>query len=322
MDSQNKTTYLLAGESGGSKTVLCLLGTGGELLNRIETGGVAAIKAGMLPVKQYLSEGIGKIREATGIKTDQIIHCYFSLGGPNQQEVETALKECLPATRITVGREADGDMIMTCLPYFNCAAAVLAGTGTAAVGESNGKRRFAGGWGYELDDAGGGGKIGRDALNAFLRALDRREKPTSLSAAFSHLTDNINLETFSGRMELKRKIHLLSRKQIAALTPKVYACFLSGDAVAAEIITKAAGDIAALAAAVTPDGESRILCLGGIFKLGQEFRDMCSKALKKLCPGSELVFRDNFDLAKGACLMVLKMSGSQVNIGELGHDKI
>ena len=204
--------------------------------------------------------------------------------------METALNECLPGARITVGREADGDMIMACLPHFNCGAAVLAGTGTVAVGESGGKRRFAGGWGYEFDDAGGGGKIGKDALNAFLCALDRRGKPTSLSAVLSHLTENMNLETFSGRMELKRKIHLLSREQIAALTPKVYACFLSGDSIATEIITRAAKDIAALADAVAPEGKARILCLGGIFKLGQEFRNLCSGALEKSRPECELVF--------------------------------
>ena len=135
MSSQNSENYLLAGESGGSKTVLCLMQGTGKLISRVETHGVASVKNGILPVKSTLCEGIQKVLEKTGAEKRQISHCYFSLGGPNQEELENALKDCLPSSEIKVGREADGDLIMACVPYFDCMTAVMAGTGTVAVGE-------------------------------------------------------------------------------------------------------------------------------------------------------------------------------------------
>lgn len=318
MNLQNNTKCLLAAESGGSKTVLCLLKKTGEVIFRTETSGVAAIRDGLLPVKQILSESIDRLCKETGIPVEEISHCYFSLGGPNQEEVELALKDCLPATEITVGREADGNLIMTCVPYFNCTAAIMAGTGTVAVGEFKEERYFAGGWGYEFDDAGGGGKIGRESVSTFLQAIDRRKPKTSLSEIFSPLLSDIDINTFQGRMKLKQVVHALDRKKLASYAPEVYGHFKRGDLAATEIIIRAAKDIAVLSAAVVPEknGMNRIgiLCLGGIFKLGEEFRNMCSAYLKELRPECELVFRDDFDLTKGACLMVLKISGSNIAI--------
>ena len=204
-------------------------------------------------------------------------------------------------------------------------AAIMAGTGTVAVGEFKGERYFSGGWGPEFDDAGGGGKIGKDALVVFLQALDRRRTPTSLSEIFkSLLSSDIDLNTFSGRMKLKQKIHAFDRKKLASHAPEVYGHFKRGDAAATEIIIRASKDIATLAAAVIPEktGLERIgiLCLGGIFKLGEEFRNMCSVYLKEIRPECELVFRDDFDLAKGACLMVLKISGSNIDHVGIGAE--
>ncbi|OGV50699.1 MAG: hypothetical protein A2017_13045 [Lentisphaerae bacterium GWF2_44_16] len=314
MVSQNDTKYLLAGEGGGSKTVLCLMQGTGKSISRIETHGIASVKNGVLPVKSTLLEGIQKVLEKTEADNRKISHCYFSLGGPNQEELENALKDCLPSTEIKVGREADGDLIMACVPYFNCMAAVMAGTGTVAVGEFNGKRYFAGGWGSEFDDAGGGYRIGKDALSVFLETLDRRRQKTSLTKIFSSLLYETNINTFQGRMKIKQRIHALDRKKIASYAPEVYEHFKLGDLAATEIINRASLDIAILSSTLLPEktGLDRIgiLCLGGIFKLGEKFRNLCSAHLKKLRPECTFVFRDDFDLAKGACIMVLKMAGN------------
>lgn len=316
MNSLNKK-YLLAGESGGSKTAFCLLKVSGEIVLETVCNGVAAVREGILPVQETLVAEIASICKKAKIAQSDISHCYFSLGGPNQGEVESALKKGLPKTEIRVGREGDGDLITTCMAYFACAATVMAGTGTVAVGEFGGKRYFAGGWGPEFDDAGGGGRIGKDAVSAFLLALDQRGKTTSLRGLFSPLMPKADLKTFAGRMELKRNIHMLSRKQLADYAPYVYKHFKKGDHAAKEIITRAAKDIAILATAVLPEkrrlNRIKILCLGGIFKLCGEFRGLCSKYLRNLRPECRLVFPDNFELSRGACLMVLKMAGVVVN---------
>ncbi|MBU4199341.1 MAG: hypothetical protein L6455_03050 [Kiritimatiellae bacterium] len=317
MNSSSNNKYLLAGESGGSKTAFCLLKVSGEIVLATVGNGVATVREGILPVKATLVAEIANIWKKARIAKSDISHCYFSLGGPNQREVEAALKKVLPKTEIRVGREGDGDLITTCMRYFGCVATVMAGTGTVAVGEFGGKRYFAGGWGPEFDDAGGGGRIGKDAVAAFLLALDQRGEKTSLRGLFKPLMPKVDIKTFAGRMELKRNIHMLSRKHLADYAPWVYKHFKKGDHAAKEIITRSAKDIAALAAAVLPEksrlNRIKILCLGGIFQLGREFRDLCAKYLRDLRPECELVFPDNFDLSRGACLMVLKMAGVVVD---------
>ncbi|MDD3925316.1 MAG: BadF/BadG/BcrA/BcrD ATPase family protein [bacterium] len=309
--------YILAGEGGGSKTVLYLLVQTGDIVAETVIDGVAAVAGGVLPVGDTLANGVSNICRQAGIRKTDISHAYFSLGGPNQREVESALKADLPQAELAVGREADGELVMACVPCFGCQAAVMAGTGTVAVGEFDGRRYFAGGWGFELDDRGSGGWIGREALAAFLLSVDRRGPETALSGLFQALQQGINMGKFTGRMELKKRVYALERKVIASYAPGVYECFKQGDGTAMEIITRAAADIAVLSAAVVPreTGLNRagILCLGGIFKLGPEFRELCSMYLREINPQCELVFRDDFDLARGACLMALRMAGSDKN---------
>lgn len=109
MSSQSDMKYLLAGESGGTKTVLRLTRQAGGAVRKLETSGIACAKEGILPVMQTLSGGINELLKKAGIGSDRISHCYLSLGGPNQKEVEEALKHCLPSAKIAVGRETTGD---------------------------------------------------------------------------------------------------------------------------------------------------------------------------------------------------------------------
>jgi N-acetylglucosamine kinase-like BadF-type ATPase len=319
MSSTSKTdsNVLLACESGGSKTHLCLLNMEGEIIADGFCPGVAAVRPGILPVEASLSKSIRSLCGSCAIAPNLISHCYFSLGGPNVEEVEKALRTMVPGALIKIGREADGSLVMACAPYFGCSAAVLAGTGTVAVGESGGKRIFAGGWGPDLDDAGSGGRIGREALSAVLLAIDGRMGKTSLGAIFGKFLESGVSDDFNVRMELKKNVTSLSRKELAALAPDVYSHFLHGDEVAGEIIKDAARGIALLANAVAVKDASgskiSVMALGGIFKLGTEFRDLCEAHLSEIRDDVKLVFPEKFDLNRGACIMVLKYAGVKID---------
>jgi N-acetylglucosamine kinase-like BadF-type ATPase len=194
---------------------------------------------------------------------------------------------------------------------------VLAGTGTVAVGESGGKRIFAGGWGPDLDDAGSGGRIGKEALSAVLLSIDGRIGKTSLRSIFVKFIKPGVFDDFNIRMELKKNVTALSRKELAALAPDVYRHFLHGDEMAAEIIRNAARGIALLANAVAvknaSGSEIRVMALGGIFKLGTEFRDLCEEYLSEIRDDVKFVFPGEFDLSRGACIMVLMYAGVDID---------
>ncbi|MFA6175217.1 MAG: BadF/BadG/BcrA/BcrD ATPase family protein [Phycisphaerae bacterium] len=324
--SKNDPNYVLAGESGGSKTQMCLLNMKGAIIAEGFCPGVAAVRPGIFPVEASLAQGIRSLCASGTMSPNMISHCYFSLGGPNVAEVEKALRLTLPKALIKIGREADGDLLMTCVPYFGCSAAVLAGTGTVAVGESGGKRIFSGGWGPDLDDAGSGGRIGREALSSVLLAMDGRAGKTSLCSMFGQFIKPGVDDDFNVRMALKKNVTALSRKELAALAPDVYSHFLHGDEAAGAIIKDAARGIALLANAVAGQDASgakiRVMALGGLFKLGPEFRALCAAHLADINDDAIFVFPEAFDLSRGACIMVLKQSGVPIDRSHDGFNSL
>lgn len=298
-----KKQYVLAGETGGTKTVFTLLAPDGGVIAENTSKGVAALRPGMLPVREYLEEGIRHICGKGSISPEEITFCCFSLGGPNQKEVTDSLKSLLPSATLEIGREADGDLALFCAAKFECSSCLMAGTGTVAVGKGAVKKYFAGGWGPDLDDYGGGTRIGLCALSEALKCLDARTEQTALVELITPYAKGLELDSFAGRMELKSRLNSLSRQQMAAFLPDVYRHAENGDKAASKIISDAARDLALLAAAVMPSDDPGeymgCLCIGGIFKLGSVFNAQFMAECKTLCPDRKIVIPEDFSLGKG-----------------------
>ncbi len=314
--ADKKDGLLLACDSGGSKTHFCLLDSHSNIIAERFDKGVASLHSGIISVDKILSSGIKKMCFAASIKSTDISHVYFSLGGPNVDEINSALSNILPGADLSVEREASGSLFSVCARFLDCQAIVMAGTGTVAIGEYDGIRRFAGGWGPVFDDDGSGFMIGREAVSKALLMLDRRIETTSLIKIIEAWSPENIEKDFNSRMKLKADICGLSREQLASLAPRVYDSYLNGDPAAEQIIRKAVSAIAELAAAVIPAEKRncifKILAVGGIFKQGEKFRTLCSDYLKEIRPDAEFMFRDDFDLGRCACLMVLKKAGKKI----------
>ena len=100
-----------------------------------------------------------------------------------------------------------------------------------------------GGWGYVLGDEGGGFWIGRMALNAVVREFDGRGPDTAL-------TDLVLADMrLASPTELIHVVYGggLHRNAIAAVAPIVQRAADGGDAVAADIISRAAMELSAAA---------------------------------------------------------------------------
>jgi N-acetylglucosamine kinase-like BadF-type ATPase len=270
---------LLAIDTGGSKSDFLLLDPEKHYLSRSRGKGVGALNPGTLPVEQYLRDGMNEL----GAPTDRIKFVFCSLGGPNVDEVTSALKTLIPKAAILVKREADGDMILAAAAAYRAKAAVLCGTGSVAVGESGGVRSFSGGWGPYLGDGGSGGGIGYDALRLLLRAVDSGEGESVLPGIFPELPRRA--ETFAKRMSLKMAATRVSRAEMAAQLPRIAELAGHGDPNAVGLLNKAAAEVAFLAKTVTaetPEADADgVLALGGLFECGELFRELCRRELKK-----------------------------------------
>ena len=303
--------WILACDSGGSKTVLRLLDTEGNTLSRGRCGGVASLKAGMLPVEEELRKGIASLDRK--ITPDNVQLIYLSLGGPNTEEVYHILTTCLTGNiKTVVEREASGDMMLAAGSCYSCSGAILVGTGSVAVGVRGGKRVFAGGWGPLLDDLGSGGNLGLSALKYFLLSVDgRKPRSEAIARIFSFLTEGVDPETFTGRMELKMRANALSRKDLASLAPEIFSGAEQGDPILCALIRESAHFIGEMACAVTDpeQKEKRILACGGLFQAGESFRKMCAESFRQKCPDGELIFAHGSTLCGFAAVRALTLCG-------------
>ena len=307
MKMTTATEILLAADTGGSKTDWLLVTPDGMRVDRCVTPGLASLRAGMLPVEPSVRQTAARwsrVRPA---------HLYCSCGGPNTEEIRGALERAWPETPVTVEREASGALLLACREFLRCDGAVLAGTGVTAVGFTpDGRCRYADGWGPVYGDSGSGGGIGLKAVRRFLQGVDGTAEAGRLGELFRDAAAGVNTAEFDGRMELKRRINELDRRALAALAPRVAALAEEGDPAASGILDNAARHMAQLAAAVAPDGGT-VLMLGGLFKLGGDFRRRCEDFLRERNPGCRWFRDERVTIGKLAAARAMQLAGHVVN---------
>ena len=304
----NTQTLLLAADSGGSKTDWRFLNCRGETVKKVSTPGMASLHAGMLPVAEYAKMAHDALPGAT------VKRIYFSLGGPNVEEISDTLKNIWQNVPITVEREASGDLAASCMDFLQCSAVVMGGTGVTAMGfNTDGSRNFAEGWGPVFGDHGSGGGIGLLTVQTFLQGVDKTADAGRLNELFATELAGLELKNFADRMELKRRINELSRKDLAALAPQVMRLAESGDPAAEKIIAQSALYMAKLAAAVAPHNGGKVLMLGGLFKLGEAYRAQCSKFLHDLRSDCQWLYDERYNIGAMAAAKVLMLENIKVN---------
>lgn len=133
---------------------------------------------------------------------------------------------------------------------------LIAGTGAIAyhVG-ADGSTAQIDGWGPWLGDAGSGRWIGQEGLTAVLRALDGRGDATALSADAGGLLAEVS--ALPGWVSATGA----PARQLASFAPAVLDRAAGGDAVAREIVERAAAHLAETAAA---PGTAEVCVVGGI----------------------------------------------------------
>jgi N-acetylglucosamine kinase-like BadF-type ATPase len=144
----------------------------------------------------------------------------------------------------------------------------VAGTGSMAFGRNaEGRTARAGGWGYAFGDEGGAFDLVRQALRAALRFEEGWGPRTALLPALTEA---------AGARDANELLHRFytaeyPRERVASLAKLVDEAAGAGDAVARDILNRAAQALATLAAAVraqlfNPGEAARIAYAGGVFR--------------------------------------------------------
>jgi N-acetylglucosamine kinase-like BadF-type ATPase len=259
--------HVLGIDAGGTKTVCLLADADGHVVAEARGGGANLQSAGELEVEKVL-HAVMEAALADHDVTPAAI-CLGIAGVDRPADADT-----IRSIMNRIGHKSRTLVVNDALVALEAGApdqpgvVIVAGTGSIAYGRNRSARAArAGGWGYLIGDEGGGFWIGRAALASVVRQFDGRGPATQLTdLVLRHMG-------LASPTELIHEIYYrdLHRRAIAGLAALVNQAALQGDAVAAQILSRAGTELASAAASVIArlgmrgDAFPTILA-GGIFR--------------------------------------------------------
>lgn len=304
--------YVLGIDAGGTKTVCLLADERGDVLAEARGAGANLQVIGELGVEKVLH---GVMEETIGERDLRPAAICLGMAGVDRprdaQAVGDIMRRIGHKTRTVVVNDALVALVAGA--GHQAGVVVVAGTGSIAYGrDAEGRAARAGGWGYLLGDEGGGFWIGRNALSAVVRQFDQRGPDTMLTEL---VLKQMQLSTPA---ELIHAIYDqgLQRHSIAGLSGVVQRAAEAGDAVARDILARAATELAAAAASVVTRLRMRgdvfpTVLAGGIFSGIPSLAAALSERLAEVAPRSE-VRRLSVEPARGAVTLALAAARGEV----------
>lgn len=297
--------HVLGIDAGGTKTVCLLANDRGDVLAEARATGANLQVMGELGVEKILHRVMD---ETVGDRDIRLEVICLGIAGVDRPRDAHAVQEIMRR----IGQKTKTVVVNDALVALVAGAGeqagvvVVAGTGSIAYGrDAEGHAARAGGWGYLLGDEGGGFWIGRAALSSVVRQFDQRGPATLL-------TDLVLKQMqLASPAELIHAIydHGLQRHAIAALAAVVQRASEAGDAVAGEILDRAATELAVAAASVVTRLGMRgdvfpTVLSGGIFQGIPSLAAALTTRLAEVAPRSE-VRRLEIEPARGAVTLAL-----------------
>ena len=262
-------------DGGGTKTAFALADADGRVLARHEEGSLYYLEIGLDGVEQTLRRGAAATFAAAGLAAAALRGVYVGLPAFGEDSALQPRLEALPGL-VFPGVANGVGCDMNCSWAGSLAGrdgiSVIAGTGSMAYGEYRGRGVRTGGWGELFGDEGSAHWIAREGLTLFARMSDGRAGRGPLHALVKE------------RLELGADLDLCariygdgeggghdSRSAFAQFAKLVRDAAEAGDAQAAAIFVRAAGELAELVVAArrelaVPDGVALAVSYsGGLF---------------------------------------------------------
>lgn len=278
------TEVMYAGiDGGGTKTVVVLVDEAGIERTRVQTttsnAAVAGHDAAGRVLREAFGTAVGQIREPV-----TIAGAWFGLSGSDRPEDHARLRPYLHDLASSIRLTNDAELILGALPD-SVGVAIVSGTGSIAFGRNaDGDRVRSGGWGQVIGDEGSGYDLSRRMFEAFAREADGRGPATTLTGrliAHLSLAEPHQLIAFvydpgTTKGDIARLSHLVVEEAGR------------GDAVALDILTTSADQLAETAAAAAHRlGFTHRLPLaltGGLLLHVERFREVVIEALHRDWP--------------------------------------
>lgn len=241
------TACYLGVDGGGTKTEFVCIDAAGEVSARAVTGTTYHLEVGVAEALRRIEQGVRDIGSQLAVEPGDLT--YVFLGLPAYGEDRLADPQLDAGVGALLGHDryrCDNDMVCGWAGSLACADGinVVAGTGSIAYGERDGRGARTGGWGEVFGDEGSAYWIAQRGLGAFARMSDGRLPRGPLHGLFR---EELALATDLELCERVMGADGMARGQIAALAALVSRAADVGDVAAQAILHRAADELVLLA---------------------------------------------------------------------------
>jgi hypothetical protein len=164
-------------DGGGTKTAFTLIDGEGRVLARHVDSGVYHPEIGLDGVSAVLQRGVKATLQAVSVSVDELAFSFVGLPCHGEDSHLQPQLDALPGAALPAGCYRCGnDMVCGWAGSLGAADGIniVAGTGSIAYGEWQGRSARAGGWGELFSDEGSAYWIAREGLALFSRMSDGR----------------------------------------------------------------------------------------------------------------------------------------------------
>lgn len=310
-------------DGGGSKTALCLIDQGGQLLASVQAPSSDYFSEGISLVERVLQQGVSTVCTKAGVSPQDIQYAFFGLPSYGEVSWDRPLLDAAP--RAVLGHDrytCDNDMVCAWAGSLGGADGinVISGTGSLAYGERAGCRARVGGWSELFGDEGSGYWIAARGLAAFSKMSDGRLPQGPLLQA---LRDHLELETDYDLIGVVLNRWQSGRSNIAALSRVVVKAAGLDDECARRILASAARELAVLVDATRwrldfgPAEAVPVSYSGGIFTVAAVLAAF-TEEMAAFHTGYEL-HQPLYRPVIGAALLAAKRAGTPLDDGALAR---
>jgi N-acetylglucosamine kinase-like BadF-type ATPase len=306
-------------DGGGTKTRFLLIDADGQVLAAHLEGPAYYLETGLDALRSLVERGIRETLRKGSISSEALTFCFAGIPAYGEdRKIDPAL-DALASAVLPAGKYRCGND-MVCGWAGALAGAdginVVAGTGSIAYGEFEGRSARAGGWGELFGDEGSAYWLAREGLGLFSRMSDGRLGRGPLyDAVRTHfgLAEDIDLCAKINGTDTGQR-----RSQFAQLARLVSKAAQAGDTAALSLFARATQELAALAGAVRAQlgvADEAVLVVsysGGMFELGDVMLAGFRRELMRTS-GSYRLVEPKLPPHVGAALYAAKLAGAPLH---------
>jgi N-acetylglucosamine kinase-like BadF-type ATPase len=298
-------------DGGGTKTQAVLVRQDGRILGEGQAGPSNYHYVGLAKAVANIRDATHAAWKASRHKQTSVAGAFLGCAGIKSSQDMTRLVSAAesaglaPAGDIQVANDLHNALAGGLLGRPGIA--LIAGTGTNCLGrDRSGQSFMCGGWGWLLDDVGGGLGLAMAAMRACVRSADGRGPKTPLLPSLLAFLGLSEPDELLARLYVEKWSH----EELASFARIVMRHASEGDKTAIRVLRQGASALAELVVGVTKHLNflkgPEVVLLGGCARSGAPYQPLVEEEILKACPSAKLRTPEG-STAVGAAINALRL---------------